>query len=66
VLDETWLAEDPPDVALLLSWHIADELAANLTRRGYRGDFIVPLPEPRLISGRTSPSPNDLLTAGRG
>jgi SAM-dependent methyltransferase len=54
VLDETWLAEEPPDVALLLSWHIADELAANLTRRGYRGEFIVPLPEPRLISGNTA------------
>ena len=54
VLDENWLADDPPDVALLLSWHIADELAANLAQRGYRGDFIVPLPEPRLISGSTA------------
>jgi hypothetical protein len=49
VLDETGLYADPPDYALLLSWHLADELAGNLRRRGFRGDFIVPLPEPRVL-----------------
>jgi SAM-dependent methyltransferase len=66
VLDETWLADDPPDVALLLSWHIADELVANLTRRGYRGDFIVPLPEPRLISGKTATAEISMSAPSRG
>lgn len=51
VEDEQRLYDEQPEYALLLSWHIADELAANLRRRGYRGTFIVPLPEPRLIEG---------------
>ena len=50
VLDEAKLFADQPDYALLLSWHIADELAANLKKRGYKGSFIVPLPEPRVIA----------------
>ena len=49
VLEESKLFEDQPRYVLLLSWHIASELCANLTRKGYRGDFIVPLPTPRII-----------------
>ena len=49
VVDEARLFEDQPEYALLLSWHIADELAPKLTSKGYRGRFIVPLPDPRLI-----------------
>ncbi len=49
VLDEARLFEDQPEYALLLSWHIGDELAAKLRQSGYRGRFIVPLPEPRFL-----------------
>jgi SAM-dependent methyltransferase len=49
VLDEAKLYVDQPEYALLLSWHIADELVAILKKKGYRGSFIVPLPEPRVI-----------------
>ena len=49
VLDEDKLLEDQPPYALLLSWHIADELCTILRRKGYKGDFIVPLPEPRIV-----------------
>jgi hypothetical protein len=49
VLEETKLYEDQPPYALLLSWHIADELMVNLKKRGYKGDFIVPLPHPRIV-----------------
>jgi SAM-dependent methyltransferase len=48
VLDERKLYEDQPEYALLLSWHIAEELRDNLTRKGFRGGFVVPLPEPRV------------------
>ena len=41
--------DDQPEYALLLSWHIADELVGILRKKGYRGSFIVPLPEPRVI-----------------
>ena len=48
VLDEEKLYADQPEYALLLSWHIAEELRDNLTRKGFRGSFVVPLPEPRI------------------
>jgi hypothetical protein len=50
VEEESRLFDDPPDYALLLSWHIADELIPKLRSRGYQGGFIVPLPEPRLVN----------------
>lgn len=49
VLDEAKLFTDQPDFALLLSWHIAPELMANLRRKGYKGKFIVPLPTPHVV-----------------
>ena len=49
VLEESKLYADQPPLVLLLSWHIASELCNNLKRRGYKGDFIVPLPRPHII-----------------
>jgi C-methyltransferase C-terminal domain/Methyltransferase domain/Putative zinc binding domain len=49
VVDEARLFDDPPDCALLLSWHIAEELIGKLRDRGYRGRFLIPLPEPRIV-----------------
>ncbi len=49
VLDEAKLFEDQPGYALLFSWHIGDELMPKLRQRGFRGKFIMPLPEPRII-----------------
>jgi hypothetical protein len=49
VVEEGKLFEDQPEYALMFSWHIADELAPKLRQKGYRGKFIVPLPEPRMI-----------------
>ncbi|HER26024.1 MAG TPA: class I SAM-dependent methyltransferase [Rhodospirillales bacterium] len=48
VLDEAKLFEDQPEYALLLSWHIADELIGILGKKGFKGRFIVPLPEPHV------------------
>jgi len=33
----------------LLSWHIADDLIKKLKENGFRGKFIVPLPEPKIV-----------------
>ena len=49
VVEETRLFQEQPEYALILSWHIAEELAPKLRELGYRGKFIVPLPEPRII-----------------
>ena len=49
VVDEGMLFRDAPDCALLLSWHIADELIPKLRAKGYKGQFIVPLPDARIV-----------------
>jgi hypothetical protein len=56
VLDEKKLYEDQPEYALLLSWHIADELRENLTRKGFRGGFLVPLPVPQVCAADAVPT----------
>lgn len=48
ILDEEQFFKDQPEYALLLSWHIADELIPKLKAKGYRGHFIVPLPKPEI------------------
>ena len=49
VVDEARLFEDQPDCAVVFSWHIADELAPKLRAKGFRGQLITPLPEPRVL-----------------
>ena len=45
VVDEARLIADQPPYALLLSWHLADSIIPALRAKGYRGKFIIPLPE---------------------
>jgi len=49
VVDEGVLFTDQPDYAMLLSWHIADELIPKLRAKGFKGGFIVPLPTARIV-----------------
>jgi hypothetical protein len=49
VIEESRLYEDQPEYALLLSWHIAEELIPKLTAKGFRGQYIVPLPAPKVV-----------------
>jgi hypothetical protein len=49
VVDEARLFEDQPDCAVIFSWHITDELAANLRAKGFRGQLVTPLPIPRAL-----------------
>lgn len=53
VENEERLYHEQPEYALLFSWHIAEELIPNLVKRGFKGDFIVPLPKPRIIRNRS-------------
>jgi hypothetical protein len=50
VAEERKLIDDQPEYALLLSWHIADEIMPKLVARGFRGKFLIPLPEPRVVA----------------
>jgi len=49
VMEESRLFSDQPEYALLLSWHIAEELMPKLRQKGFGGKFIVPLPSPRIV-----------------
>lgn len=49
IVDERRLIDEQPEYALLLSWHIGEELMPILRKKGYRGAFIMPLPAPRII-----------------
>ncbi|MBI3457503.1 MAG: class I SAM-dependent methyltransferase [Candidatus Rokubacteria bacterium] len=51
VVEESRLFEEQPPYALVLSWHIAEELTPKLTRQGYRGAYVIPLPTPRVWTG---------------
>lgn len=49
VLDEKELYNKQPEYALLLSWHIAEELIPKLKKNGFKGSFIIPLPRPQVV-----------------
>jgi C-methyltransferase C-terminal domain/Putative zinc binding domain/Methyltransferase domain len=49
VVDEKALIADQPPWALLFPWHIAASITRPLRDRGYDGQFIVPLPEPKVL-----------------
>ena len=50
VVEEGRLFADQPEYAMVLSWHIADELMPKLAGGGFKGKFIIPLPEPRIAA----------------
>ena len=49
IVEETRMLEEQPEVALMLSWHISGELMPKLRDKGFRGKFVLPLPEPRVV-----------------
>ncbi len=49
VYNEKKIFEEQPEYALVLSWHIGEELMKIYRKLGYKGKFIMPLPKPRVI-----------------
>lgn len=50
VVDEKRLRADQPGYALLFPWHLSATLIPKLRADGYEGQFIIPLPEPRIVN----------------
>lgn len=48
ILNEKILIKDKPDYLMLFSWHISKELKKNLRNKGFKGKYIIPLPNPRI------------------
>jgi len=49
IVEEARMFKEQPEYALLLSWHIADELIPKIRSKGFKGKFIVPLPKPTVL-----------------
>ena len=45
VTGEDELIQDNPDYALILAWNWKDQIKKSLRKKGYRGCFIIPIPE---------------------
>ena len=50
IIDEEIVFKEQPEYALILSWHIGTELMDIFRKKGYKGKFITPLPEPKIIN----------------
>lgn len=48
ILSEKNLLINPPNYLILFSWHIYKDLKKSLRNKGYKGKFIIPLPNPRI------------------
>ena len=49
ILEEKASSLKKYDFLILFSWHIADDLIKNIKKKGFKGKFIIPLPEPKII-----------------
>ena len=49
IVDESVLYSEQPEFALLLSWNLSDELMSKLRQKGFKGKFIIPFPQPRIV-----------------
>ena len=49
VVDDEMLKTDQPDYALLLSWHLEDNIIQKIKNKGFKGKFIIPLPIVKVI-----------------
>ena len=49
IKSDSFLNDEQPDYALLLSWHLKDSIVPKLRQNGFKGKFIIPLPSPKII-----------------
>ncbi len=57
IVNSAYLEKNPPDYVLIFAWNFAKEIIGKLGALQKQGvQFIIPLPEPRVVSGHVSPS----------
>ena len=54
VKDENKIFIDKPDFVIILAWHLKNRIINLLLRKGYKGGFIIPLPNLKIIKKRSS------------
>tara|TARA_Y100000590_G_scaffold44937_1_gene47716 strand:+ start:5694 stop:6935 length:1242 start_codon:yes stop_codon:yes gene_type:complete len=54
VKNEDKIVKDKVDYVIILAWHLKKIIINLLSKKGYKGDFIVPLPNLKIINGKKS------------
>ena len=49
VKDENKIITDKPDYVIILAWHLEKRIIKLLINKGYKGDFIIPLPKLKIV-----------------
>jgi len=49
VKDENKIITDKPDYVIILAWHLKNMIIKLLRKKGYKGNFIIPLPKLKII-----------------
>ena len=49
VKDENKIITDKPDYVIILAWHLTKRIISLLLKKGYKGDFITPLPKLKIL-----------------
>jgi len=49
VRDENKIITDKPDYVIILAWHLTKRIISLLLKKGYKGNFIVPLPKLKIL-----------------
>ncbi len=57
IVNNQKLIDEQPDYVILLAWHLAATIMQRLKARGLKSNFLVPLPDFKIIANSTIPSP---------
>ena len=47
--DENKIITDKPDYVIILAWHLTKRIISLLLKKGYKGNFITPLPKLKIL-----------------
>ena len=49
VKDENIIITDKPNYVIILAWHLKNRIIKILSKKGYKGNYIIPLPKLKII-----------------
>lgn len=52
VMDENKIISDRPDYVIILAWHLKKRIINLLLKKGYKGNFIIPLPNIKILESK--------------
>jgi hypothetical protein len=49
IVDTKKIYDEQPNYVIIMAWHYADPIMAEMKRKGYKNDFVIPLPDFRIV-----------------